>query len=285
MSQLIVVTGGATGIGAATVVRFRARESKVIVLDVVSPNVAGVEFIECDLSDPASIDRAIDRLPGSINALVNVAGIAESDRAETVVAVNFLGLRHLTEGLATGGTDGATKAKLATGASIVNVASSAGRDWPSRQLAVSRLLDTADFASGLAWLCEHANEWQDNPYKFSKQCAAAYTYRASAMGIERGLRVNCVNPGAVETRLAPDFKKLIGAGMYDWIAQQVGRHGTPDDVAGVIEFLAVGDCGWLNGVEITVDGGYYAGVVGGWIRPEESPNGTAHQGPSAARSQ
>lgn len=295
MSQQVVVTGGASGIGAAAVARFTARGCRVYVLDVQpvpasnfhrsgAPGLAvpAARYIRCDLADAASIDAAIAQLPPSIDAVVNVAGIARSAQANTVVAVNFLGLRHLTEGLMAEGAHGERPARLADGASIVNVASSAGRDWPTCQTVVSSLLDTADYGSGLAWLREHADAWCENPYKFSKQCAAAYTYRASAIARARGLRVNCVNPGVVETDLSPEFRQLIGSDMYDWIEQQVGRHAKPDDVAGVIEFLAVGDCAWLNGVEITVDGGYYAGIVAGAIRPEDSPSGDAHRGPSAA---
>ena len=243
-------------------------------LDVTEPDAgAGVEFVRCDLSDSAAIDRAVEQLPQSAVSLINVAGIANAKEMATVVAVNFLGLRQITEAYAS---------RLSKGGSIVNVASSAGRDWPDNHRPVRGLLDTPDYASGLRWLEDNRAEWIDNPYKFSKQCAAAYTYRAVALGVKRGLRVNCVNPGAIETRLTPEFRELIGADMFEWIGQQVGRFGTPAEVAEVIEFLAVGECGWLNGVEITVDGGYYAGIVGGWIQPETSPAATEHKGPSAA---
>ena len=70
--------------------------------------------------------------------------------------------------------------------------------------------------------------------------------------------------------------------MSAWRSGPVGRTGTPAEVAEVVEFLAVGDCAWLNGVELTLDGGYYAGIVGGWIEPESSPGGASHAGPSAA---
>ncbi len=53
--------------------------------------------------------------------------------------------------------------------------------------------------------------------------------------------------------------------------RQIGRHAKPDDIAQVIEFLAIGDCRWLNGVEIVVDGGYTAGIIGGWINPDDAP--------------
>jgi len=48
--------------------------------------------------------------------------------------------------------------------------------------------------------------------------------------------------------------------------QQVGREGTPVDIAEVIEYLATGNNRWLNGVELLVDGGYIAGLTGGWIQ-------------------
>ena len=60
--------------------------------------------------------------------------------------------------------------------------------------------------------------------------------------------------------------------MYDWGVNQVGREGRPEDIAEVIEFLAVGKCSWLNGVELTVDGGYIAGLTSGWVDLTQSPN-------------
>jgi NAD(P)-dependent dehydrogenase (short-subunit alcohol dehydrogenase family) len=265
MHRTVVLTGGATGIGAAAVRRLVAADCQVYVLDVAAPTQAGCVFTACDLGEPAAIDAAIAHLPARFDALVNVAGIASANRPEAVVAVNFLGLRHLTESLAD---------RVNDGGSIVNVASSAGRDWQKRGDAVGALLDTRGFAAGLDWLRDHAELWHDNPYKFSKQCAAAYTYRAVPLGLSRGVRVNCVNPGSTGTQLTPAFRELVGPALYDWGVAQVGRQGTPDDIAEVIEYLAVGSCRWLNGVEIVVDGGYIAGIVGGWIDLNASPTGT-----------
>lgn len=269
MAKSVVLTGGATGIGAATVDRLVDQGHRVTVLDVTEPgdglgDRSRVEFIRCDLGDQASIDGAVAELPDEFDALVNVAGIAKAEPIALVVAVNFLGLRQISEALAP---------RISSGGTIVNVASSAGRDWRDNAELVRSLLETPDFASGLAWLDGHESAWRDNPYKFSKQAAAAYTYRAAGLHLEHGVRVNCVNPGAVETRLTPEFRDLIGSDTYDWIGEQLGRTGTPNEVAEVVEFLAVGDCRWLNGVEITVDGGYFAGVVDGWIDPSTSPRG------------
>ncbi len=262
MGKTVVLSGGATGIGAAAVTRLLAAGSRVYVLDVAAPAGPCTQYIHCDLGNEASIDGAIATLPERLDALVNVAGIAGPEPAQAVVAVNFLGLRHLTESLVP---------RITAGGSIVNVASSAGRDWQKCAEVVAGLLDTEDFTSGLNWLQAHAADFTENPYKFSKQCAAAYTYRAAGLAAAHGVRVNCVNPGAVETQLTPAFRELIGPAKYDWGVRQIGRHGTPDDIAEVIEFLAIGNCRWLNGVEIVVDGGYIAGIVGGWIKPDDAP--------------
>jgi NAD(P)-dependent dehydrogenase (short-subunit alcohol dehydrogenase family) len=262
MSKVIVLTGGATGMGAATVTRLVAADCEVHVLDVNPPEATEVRFHKCDLGSPSEIDVTLANLPISLDGLINVAGIATADPPEQTLAVNFLGLRYLTE---------ACLPRISEGGSVVNVASTAGWDWRKREAVVRELLATPDFAAGLDWLRANQAEWTDNPYKFSKQCAAAYTYRAAGLALNRRVRVNCVNPGAVETRLTPQFRELVGPALYDWGVEQIGRQGTPDDVAEVIEFLSIGHCGWLNGVEIPVDGGYLAGLTGGWVNPDESP--------------
>jgi len=263
MAKVIALTGGATGIGAATAARLMAADCDVHILDITAPAASHSRFIHCDLGREDAIDAAIKQLPARIDALINVAGIPGPHPAETVVAVNFLGLRHLTESLVP---------RIAAGGCVVNVASTAGRDWQKRADVVQSLLDTTDFAAGMNWLRTHNAEWSRDPYKFSKQCAAAYTYRAAGIALRHGVRVNCVNPGATETQLTPAFRVLVGPELYDWGVAQIGRQGTPQDIAEVIEFLAIGQCRWLNGVEIVVDGGYIAGIVGGWVKLDESPN-------------
>jgi len=117
----IVLTGGATGIGAATVARLEAQGHQVTILDIVQPAVS-VSYIQCDLSDPAAIDRAIAQLPGQIDRLINVAGVSNAAPDEKILQVNFLSLRYLTEQLVP---------RISDGGCVVNVASSAGYDWRS----------------------------------------------------------------------------------------------------------------------------------------------------------
>ena len=97
MSQ-IVITGGATGIGEATVTRPVERGHRVVILDVNEPaSGTDAEFVRCDLGDPESIEAALAELPDQADSLINVAGIANAEDMAAVVAVNFLGLRQITE--------------------------------------------------------------------------------------------------------------------------------------------------------------------------------------------
>ena len=85
------------------------------------------------------------------------------------------------------------------------------------------------------------------------------------------MRINCVSPGPVETPLYPQFEELMGKAQSDWTKEQTGRAATPDDIAEVIAMLLTQPCGWLNGVDIPVDGGYSAGIEAGWIDFASSP--------------
>jgi NAD(P)-dependent dehydrogenase (short-subunit alcohol dehydrogenase family) len=258
----VLLTGGATGIGAATAARLAGSGAEVTVLDVATPEPGPGRFVRCDLSDPVAIDAALEALPGPWDALVNVAGIPGPRPAEPVIAVNFLGMRHLTERMLP---------RLAPGGSVVNVASTAAQSWQRRAAVIEQLLDTADFGAGLAWCRANGGLWEKDPYTFSKQCVVAWTYRVTGVARDHGVRVNSVSPGGTDTRLTENFTAQIGAEQVAWMNGHLGRTAAPDDIAKVIAFVAIGDCGWLNGVDIVVDGGMTAGRLGGWIDVSQSP--------------
>ncbi|MBL4681833.1 MAG: SDR family oxidoreductase [Pseudomonadales bacterium] len=266
MTKRIVLTGGATGIGAASAQKLLAKNVDITILDLVEPKSSSARFVYCDMSNPASINEAVNKLPKEIDALVNVAGVSNTAPGEIIMGVNFLGLRHLSESLLP---------RIIAGGTIVNIASTAAFDWKNRRSIIDDVLHTTSFETGINWLREHESEWTDNPYKFSKQCTAAYTYRAVGKAIKNKVRINCIHPGSTGTQLTADFKKLVGKELYDWGVEQVGRQGTPEDIAEVIEFLTLGPCQWLNGVEIVVDGGFISGIVGGWIDPKSFPKAQA----------
>ncbi|MDH3641764.1 MAG: SDR family NAD(P)-dependent oxidoreductase, partial [Gammaproteobacteria bacterium] len=148
--KTIVVTGGSSGVGGALVTRLLAAGHSVWNLDVQAP-IDGenrARYLQCDLSRQESIDAAIAELPEDIDALANVAGIARSTPPDTVLAVNFLGLRHLSEAL---------MLRLSDGGTVISVSSIAGRDWQGKYERLLPLLETASMADGLAW-CEANRE-------------------------------------------------------------------------------------------------------------------------------
>src|SRR4051794_12336302 len=96
----VVVTGGATGVGAALLdLLAELGASDVTVLDVNQPAGSHKTFIQTDLSDKAAVDAAIAQLTGTIDAIFNNAGVADTMPPETVFKVNALAVRHLSESL------------------------------------------------------------------------------------------------------------------------------------------------------------------------------------------
>lgn len=271
--KVAVVTGGASGVGAAVAEQLLDEGCTVHILDVQPAAIAGANFTQCDLADRTSIDAAIAALSGRIDTLVNVAGIADAEPKDKVLRVNILGLRHLSEALLP---------RIVDGGSVVIVASTAGNDWQRRADIVTGLLETPDFESGLAWCAENESLWVKDPYTFSKQCAVAYTYRAAGLAIDRRVRVNAVSPGAVGTPLSTEFKRLMGDAQYEWSIARVGRESEPAEIAEVVCYLAIGKCGWLNGTNIVVDGGGTAGILGGWVDVTQSPIAKARAAKKAA---
>lgn len=258
----LVVTGGASGVGQAVVARLADHE--VWILDRNEPSELNLahHFAPVDLADRGAIDEAVSRLPGSIDGLANIAGMAAAPDPETVLAVNFLGMRHLTD---------AVIPRLASSGRIVNVSSVAGRDWHARYERLRPLLETASFDEGIRWCRDHRDALARDPYTFSKRTVTAYTLRAAEQALHNGYTINCVSPGPVETPLYPEFESLMGKAQSDWMKAQTRRAARPVDIAEVVDLLLTGECGWLNGVDIPVDGGYSAGMETGWIDFSDSP--------------
>lgn len=249
-----IVTGGSSGIGAAVVERFRADGTSVTVLDIKPPN-SDVSYIPIDLADPARIDAALDQVDRPVDILANVAGVPGTLPDATVFAVNFLGLRHLTD---------AFLPRLNDGASVVTVASTAGFGFPERMQLIHELLATTSFDEGARWFAE--NQPKDvAAYHFSKEAAILYTGAVGLREWSRGVRVNAVSPGPVETPILGDFETSMGKELLDGVKQLAGRHARPDDIAGVVALLASDDARWITGQNLYADGGLTGGILGGVV--------------------
>jgi NAD(P)-dependent dehydrogenase (short-subunit alcohol dehydrogenase family) len=253
--RTVIVTGAASGIGAAAARLLRASGAQVVAVD--RNPAAFDDYVFCDLADPAAISAAVAQLPPAVDGLVNAAGLPGTHREERVFAVNFLGLRELSTQLLP---------RILAGGSIVHVASTAGSQWGSRLPALLELLDTGSFADGLAWFGAH--RVVDVPaYNLSKEAVCVYTMRSAPEAVARGIRVNALCPGPVRTPILEDFVTSMGAARLEWARDVAGRYAEPEDIAPVIAFLISPASAWINGVTMVADGGVTGAVVSGWTSP------------------
>ena len=251
-NKKILVTGAASGIGAETAKTLKALGATVIGLDRNETKENVDQYIAADLSDPDSISAAAETVPSGIDALCNIAGLPPTIDRVAVLKVNFLGLRHLTE-LMIG--------NLNDNASIVNVASLAGLGWPEAGEQIKAFLALRDFDAVEAFCDEYGvgNEG-GRSYFFSKEALIVWTMMNRWTWRDRGIRMNCVSPGPVETPILPDFLETLGERAKE-DAKIMDRPGRPEDIAPVIAFMCSKGSDWIRGANIPVDGGMYQHVL------------------------
>jgi NAD(P)-dependent dehydrogenase (short-subunit alcohol dehydrogenase family) len=193
----------------------------------------------------------IKALPSGVHGLANIAGLPPTASAEAVLKVNLVGLKALTLGLIP---------KLADGASIVNLASLAGFGWANQ---VSSILESEglDFDGVAEFVRTHdAGDAGGRSYFFSKEALVAWTLKNRWTWRERGIRMNAVSPGPVDTPILKDFLKTLGARAEEDM-RVMDRPGTPADIAPVVVFLLSDASGWIRGANIPVDGGMSSHIL------------------------
>ncbi|HVY19805.1 MAG TPA: coniferyl-alcohol dehydrogenase [Bauldia sp.] len=250
--KTIVVTGVASGIGARTADLAAGFGADVIGIDRVKPADGIANFIAADLGSPAGIRSALSQLPSRIDALCNVAGISGKGGAVATLSVNFYGLRALSEALAP---------RIREGGAIVNVASIAGFGWRANLNRAISLASVEGFPDVKAVVDEHQIKDAES-YPVSKEALLLWTHRAAHHDLfkARGIRVNAVSPGPVETPILGEFRAVLGDERVDSDIARVGRSGTPADIAPVILFLCSDGARWINGANVPADGGLEASV-------------------------
>jgi NAD(P)-dependent dehydrogenase (short-subunit alcohol dehydrogenase family) len=246
--QVAVITGAASGIGEGVATRFAAEGAKVVVADFdtaggtrVAKHIDGT-FVECDVTREADLAYTVDTAVstyGGLDCFVGNAGfggvrgeITELDEAgfDYAVAVLLKGVAF--------GMKHACRAMHATGrgGSIISTSSVAG------------------LMGGLG------------PHVYSA-CKAGVIGLTRSVALEQGphrIRVNCINPGGIETpifakglgvegEVAAQLIQLVGAGVA--AATPLGRIGQPADIAGAALWLASPDAAYVTGQAIVVDGG------------------------------
>lgn len=250
--KTLLVTGVSSGIGARTAELAGQLGADVIGVDVREPSVTSTAFIKGDLSSKSGVDDIVAQLPKRIDALCNVAGLSGATGAVGTLSVNFYGLRALSEAVAP---------KLREGGAIVNVASIAGYGWRANQNRALSMINVEGFPDVAGVVSEHAIQDSES-YPVSKELLLLWTFRAAHLERfkSRGIRVNAVSPGPVETPILKQFRAVLGDTRVDSDISAVGRAGTPSDIAPVILFLCSDGARWINGANIAADGGLEAAV-------------------------
>jgi NAD(P)-dependent dehydrogenase (short-subunit alcohol dehydrogenase family) len=249
----VVVTGCASGIGAALVGQLVELGADVVGLDLRPPPFALNEFHPVDLADPTSIDTAAAAIGGPIDALFNVAGVSSGiGNPLLVVKINFLGTRHLTEALAP---------RMPSGGAIASVSSLAASNYEANAAEIAGLLNTRSFGEGVEWCAEHPDALADGGYRLAKEAIVLYGMKHAAALGARGIRINCTGPGVTETPILDQLRTKYGQDYLDSFPKPLGRVSNPDEQAAVLTFLNSQAAGFITGQVIWVDGGNIAGRV------------------------
>jgi len=251
--KTIVVTGVASGIGRRTAELAGQLGAEVIGIDRSKPAQTFGTFVEGDLSTQEGVQALVDVLPRQLDGLCNVAGVSGNTGAANTLAINFFGLRGLTEALLP---------KIREGGSVVNVASIAGFGWrenPGRAAAVAK---TTGFPDAAQIVAEHEIP-NEAGYPVSKEILLVWTMLAAHQEQfrSRGIRVNAVSPGPVETPILTQFREVLGDARVNSDVDRVGRAGTPADIAPAILFLCSDAARWINGHNLATDGGLEAAII------------------------
>jgi NAD(P)-dependent dehydrogenase (short-subunit alcohol dehydrogenase family) len=256
----VCVTGVASGIGAATAARLGADGARIIGVDL-----AGAD-INADLSDSAQRADVIERVTvacdGQLDGFVPCAGVGGLASAEATVRLNYFAALELLSGL--------RPALTAAQGAVVLLSSNATTSTPglSRDDALVYLAGDEEAAvahfADLGWMAYPAGK-----------LALAYWVRAhSPEWIADGVRLNAVAPGVIDTGMTRPLREIPGISeALDQIPIPVGRWGTADEIAGVIEFLLSPAASYILGQTLFVDGG--TDVV---LQPTSHPNPLPHTG-------
>jgi len=248
-NRTIIVTGVSSGIGQETARQIRAAGGRVIGIDRNVPQIELEEFHQLDLNDETAIDRLLPRLIAlKADGLANIAGVPPTAAPEVVVTVNLVALKRLTLGLVE---------SLAEGASIVNLASLAGIGWEGQ---IAKIKEAEGLThTGVADFCAAQGIGKENSYFFTKQALIAWTHVNRWTWRDRGIRMNSVSPGPVNTPILKDFQETLGERVEEDM-RVMDRPGTPQDIAPVVVFLLSAGSVWLRGVNIACDGGMRAHI-------------------------
>jgi 3-oxoacyl-[acyl-carrier protein] reductase len=233
--KVVIVTGGAAGIGLATVERFKAEGAKVVAWDVTTDP-------KTDVTDAASVQRAVDDLiatHGRIDVLVNNAGIVRDAQ-----------LVKWKDGVASMMDDATFDAVVNVNLKGVFLCTRAV--VPHMIKARRGVILNASSIVGL-----YGNFGQTN-YAATKAGVISFTKTWSRELGKYGIRVNAVAPGFIATEMVRAMPQKIVEMMSS--KTPLARLGEPDDIANAYVWLASDAAKFVSGAVLSVDGGLVLGT-------------------------
>ncbi|MBB5339986.1 glucose 1-dehydrogenase [Tunturiibacter gelidoferens] len=236
-----LVTGGASGIGAATCRELDRAGAEVVVADLnfeaaksLADQLKQGTALQIDVTDEASVKAAAASLP-RLDILVNNAGIGNVGTVAEVSYEDFDRLMKVNVYSIFLVTQAMLPLILQAHGSIVNIGSVAGMVGVKQRFA----------------------------YCASKGAVLAMT-RQLAVDYPKELRVNAVAPGTVQTPFVEGYLEKYHAHEKEKVREQlvsrqpIGRLGTPEDVASLVRYLCSEEAGFINGAVVAIDGGWTA---------------------------
>ncbi|MCA4727352.1 coniferyl-alcohol dehydrogenase [Mycolicibacterium fortuitum] len=246
----VVVTGCGSGIGAEVTRALGELGARVTGLDIRPPDRLPDDFIELDLADPESVDRAARAVDGPVDALFNVAGVSSGiGNPLLVVRINFLGTRQFTEAL---------DDRIPAGGSVTSVSSLAASGYRENRSVTAGLVRTRSVDEGLRWCAEHPEALADGGYRLSKEAMILYGMSRVAELGARGVRINCTAPGVTQTPILDQLRSAYGQQYLDSFTTPLGRSSDTAEQASLLVFLGGAAASYVTGQVVWADGGILA---------------------------